>query len=165
MRSAIVQRAEGTSMRKIGATALFAMLTIVVTAGSANAQRRTVRPAACSPAPTLALSPDFRDTRRRFAAGSPALRATARNFNIAYRRSCALGLLRGVSWRRLFLRNNPSANDPIILQYRRRLVLENAFLQDGVNIPSADELAEAIYCHVRGATRREQEVDGRCLPD
>ena len=136
----------------------------------ADAQPRPARAAACAPAPALTLLPGFRDPRRRFAPGAPAFRATARNFEAAWRQSCARGLLRGVAWRQLFLRNAPDANvaslypDP---DARSRLTLEYPFVTaDGVaHVPTADELAEAIYCHVRGATPQEQEESGRCLPD
>ena len=34
-----------------------------------------------------------------------------------------------------------------------------------LNVPTAAEIEEAIYCAVRGATEQEQADTGRCLPD
>jgi hypothetical protein len=47
------------------------------------------------------------------------------------------------------------------------MVLEFHFLtQDGaVQVPSADDLGEAIYCAVHGASAKEEEESGRCLAD
>jgi len=165
-------------MKRIPA-ALFAALALAF-AGSgarpADAQPRQAPAAACAPVPALALLPGFRDPRRRFAPGTAAYQATARNFAAAWRRSCARGVLRGVAaWERLYLRNAPHANvaqiarypDGRVRAYSRRLSLEYPFVtEDGAaHAPSADELTEAIYCHVRGATPQEQEASGRCLPD
>jgi hypothetical protein len=45
--------------------------------------------------------------------------------------------------------------------------LEHPFVaSDGsVNVPSAVDIEEAIYCAVRGATEQEQQESGRCLVD
>jgi hypothetical protein len=47
------------------------------------------------------------------------------------------------------------------------MVLEYPFLTiDGKSqVPTADELEEAIYCAVRGTTPEEREASGRCLVD
>jgi hypothetical protein len=34
-----------------------------------------------------------------------------------------------------------------------------------MNVPSAAEIEEAIFCAVHGASEKEQEESGRCLPD
>ncbi|HTU12775.1 MAG TPA: hypothetical protein VMG08_17935 [Allosphingosinicella sp.] len=122
----------------------------------------------CVPVPALMLRPDF--PTGRFTAGSPEHRALVRSFREAWRRSCAAGLQRGMAWTRLYLRNAPAANvaqiyvDP---EAQGWLILEAPFVTEAgvARPPEAADLAEAIYCHVRGATPREQEEDGRCLPD
>jgi hypothetical protein len=47
------------------------------------------------------------------------------------------------------------------------MVLEYPFLTtDGkTQVPTSNELEEAIYCAVVGATPEEQESSGRCLVD
>jgi hypothetical protein len=138
---------------------------------------------ACAPAPAIVLLPDFADPDHVFAAGSAPFRATAANFAVAYARACRSGLLRGrraigagaADRSRLFLLNAPDANVASIYvrgaddrpPAARRPVLEYYFVtSDGsVHVPSVDDLHEAIYCHVRGATPREEEETGRCLPD
>jgi hypothetical protein len=134
-------------------------------------------PAACAPAPTLALAPDFTDPR--FAANSAPYRQTEEHFAAAYRAACASGVLRGHALiapgaahpGQLLIKNAPDANVASI--YRdgddraADMVLEYHFLaSDGtVNVPGEEELGEAIYCAVRGATAQEEEESGRCLPD
>jgi hypothetical protein len=140
-------------------------------------------PAACAPAPTLVLSEDFADPHRAFALRTDPFRRTGVNFAAAYRAACAQGLLRGRTLAdagagqpdRLFLRNAPEANIASIYldgeegapAPARRMVLEYPFLTaDGTaHVPGTEELAEAIFCHVRGASVREAEESGRCLPD
>lgn len=51
----------------------------------------------------------------------------------------------------------PSAAPPAML-------LESPF-RSPAQIPTVEELHEAIYCEMRGATPEEQERDGRCLVD
>ena len=78
-----------------------------------------------------------------------------------------------VSTKRLFLENWPDANvasieaDQLTGGTGWRLMLGYPFIgSDGsVNVPSAKEVEEAIYCAVRGATEQEQAEMGRCLPD
>jgi Domain of unknown function (DUF4262) len=130
----------------------------------------------CAPPPALALLPDFADPRHGFAPEAPPFRATQANFAAAYAQACRSGMLHGDGLGgRLFLRNAPNAN--VAGLYRdgeegapaasRRLVLEYPFVtDDGIaHVPAAEELGEAIYCHVHGASPREQEETGRCLPD
>ena len=136
---------------------------------------------ACAPAPNLVLAADFADPRGAFAPGSGAFRRTAANFAAAYRQACARGLLRrralvGPSaGGRLFLRNAPEANVASIYldgeegasAAARRPVLEYFFVTDdgATHVPSMEDLGEAIFCHVQGASEREQEESGRCLVD
>lgn len=146
-------------------------------AGAANEAANEGAPApACAPPPALALLPDFADPRHGFAPGAPPFRATQANFAAAYAQACRSGVVRSEGLGgRLFLRNAPNAN--VAGLYRdgeegapaasRRLVLEYPFVTDDgtAHVPAAEELGEAIYCHVHGATPREQEETGRCLPD
>ena len=139
-------------------------------------------PTACVAAPALALSPDFEDPRKVFGPGSKAFDSTRANFAAAYQRSCQNGLLRDEALvdaeasdkARLFLHNAPEANVTSIYLSGydspagtpRLMLVESTFLtEDGTNVPSVEDLEEAIYCKVKGATPKEQEETGRCLPD
>jgi len=151
--------------------------------GAARGNAAPASASVCAPAPTLALSEDFADPRRAFALRTDAFRRTGVNFAAAYRRACAQGLLRGRTLidagagqrDRLFLRNAPDANIASIYldgeegapAAARRMVLEYPFLTaDGAaHVPGREELAEAIFCHVQGASAEETEESGRCLPD
>ena len=111
----------------------------------------------------------------------PGMRATRANFEISYQRACRDGIFRrgslivGASRRGiLYLRNFPDANVASISSFSVRGArghdgtgIEYPFVTaDGVlHVPTADELHEAIFCRVVGATAREQEEEGRCLPD
>ena len=134
---------------------------------------------ACAPPPALALSPDFEDPGKIFAPGSQAFESTKANFAAAYQKSCEKGLLRDVALidtdasdrDHLFLFNAPEANVTGIYQSRHSsppglMVLESFFLtEQGTQIPSVEDIEEAIYCNVKGATPEEEEKSGRCLPD
>jgi hypothetical protein len=138
---------------------------------------------ACAPAPQLILAEDFGDPRHIFAPGSAPFHRLEANFAAAYRSTCDHGVLRGralilagaVERDRLRLRNAPDANVASIYldgaegapPSRRHIVLEYPFLAtDGTtHLPSESELAEAIFCAVQGASQREEEESGRCLPD
>lgn len=100
------------------------------------------------------------------------------SFTAAYDRACAKGWLNGTALfdakaadqGRLFLVNAPEANIASIYLSEvdgNHMVLEYPFLTvDGKSqVPSADELEEAIYCVVVGATPEEQDGSGRCLVD
>jgi hypothetical protein len=133
----------------------------------------------CVPMPRLVRSMGFTNDGPFYSRDSAEFRMTVANLETAYRRACDGGLLQGgrlfrdVSRRdRLLVRNAPDANVasiyPIGVQRTgTSLQLEYPFMRsDGeVNVPSADDLHEAIYCYVRGATQREEEQEGRCLPD
>ena len=97
-------------------------------------------------------------------------RETGANFRSAYAKACAGGLMNSkplAASRRLFLINAPEANVASIYSKEGRTVLEYAFVTPDkrVHVPTADELHEAIYCAIVGATPEEQERDGRCLVD
>ena len=140
-------------------------------------KQAAAQPAACAPPPVLLLSPDFADPGRKF--GSKELEATKANFAAAYQKSCQIGLLRDEALMdaeagqptQLLLHNAPEAN--IISIYSRGrgsepgpMVLEYHFVShEGVHVPSVEDLEEAIYCTVKGATPQEEEESGRCLPD
>ncbi len=151
---------------------------LLVSGIPAAAQRRPARPA-CAPMPTLVIGERFPDPRRVFGPDSPGMRATRAEFEIAYARACREGLLRrgrllNGSNNVLHLLNAPDANIASIYPISvggyhglNRTGLEYAFVshEGTLNVPNADELHEAIYCRIVGATPREQEEEGRCLPD
>jgi hypothetical protein len=125
----------------------------------------------CTP-PTLALADGDRSPT------SPQLDEAKANFVTAYRRACDKGYLKdkalieakAADQQQLVLINAPEANVASIYLSEvdgNRMVLEYPFLTtDGKSqVPSADELEEAIYCAVVGATPEEQEASGRCLVD
>ena len=101
--------------------------------------------------------------------GKP-LRETSVSFSKAYAKACSEGLLKArrlVPSGRLFLVNAPDANVASIYARKNQTVLEYPFIEhDGrTHVPTIGELHEAIYCVVHGATAKEQEESGRCLPD
>jgi hypothetical protein len=150
---------------------------------AAPAAPKAEAPPACAPAPSLALAQDFADPRHAFAPGTVPFRRLEANFATAYRSACDRGVLRGralieagtAERDRLRIKNAPDANVASIYldgaegtpPSRRHMVLEYPFLAtDGTtHLPSESELAEAIFCAVQGASQREEEESGRCLPD
>ena len=70
---------------------------------------------------------------------------------------------------RLVVFNAPEANVVSIYFSQQShgawTILEAPFGSPPHNIPSADDLHEAIYCTMKGATPQEGEESGRCLPD
>jgi hypothetical protein len=136
----------------------------------------------CAAAPELALSQDFDDPRELFQADdSKPFAELKRNFASAYARACASGVLRGHDLIErgvphpgtIYVINAPDSN--VASFYRQAkdaanpgdMVLEYHFLtRDGVaQVPSAEDLGEAIYCAVQGASEKEEEESGRCLAD
>ena len=102
--------------------------------------------------------------------GPKVFRQTSINFETAYAKACAEGLLKKrplAPGNKLFLTNAPEANDASIYTIGRKAVIEYWFVtQDGKShVPSVKELHEAIFCAVVGASDNEQEESGRCLPD
>ena len=136
--------------------------------------------AACA-VPTVLLPEVDNSFAAKFADGTAPRRQAEANVAAAFRSACAKGLLagavipklEGVSTSELFLENWPEANvasieaDQLTGGTGWRLMLGYPFIaSDGsVNVPSADEIEEAIYCAVRGGTEQEQAETGRCLPD
>lgn len=103
--------------------------------------------------------------------GKP-FRETSANFRKAYALACSEGLLAKNALvpgrtKRLFLTNAPNANVASIYMRSGQALLEYPFVSDDkqIHVPSTDELHEAIYCAVHGASGKEQEESGRCLPD
>jgi hypothetical protein len=136
-------------------------------------------PDRCLP-PTVMLSGNDKELTVRFWAGTPRRRTLEENVRAAFKSACRHHLLtgstilrmNGVSTRRLFLENQPNANAAMLEADQRpdgswRLVLAYPFVgaDRSMNVPSATEIQEAIYCAVRGASAQEQARSGRCLPD
>lgn len=106
--------------------------------------------------------------------GPALLKQVKAGFSQAYAKACAKGILKSESLLpeeargRLYLLNAPEANvASIYTADNGRILLEYYFVTtDGkTHVPPAEELEEAIYCAVVGATEAEQEESGRCLPD
>ena len=136
---------------------------------SANAIEQSA-PEQCAP-PTLAMADNAQ-------LQSALMDETKANFATAIKTGCDKGYLAGktlidpkaADQKQIFLINAPEANVASIYLSEvdgSRMVLEYPFLTtDGKSqVPSADELEEAIYCAVVGATPEEQEASGRCLVD
>jgi len=109
---------------------------------------------------------------------SQAMEEVKAHFADAYEGACDKGLLKhnplvdpkAADQSKLFLVNAPEANAASIYLSEvdgNKMVLEYPFLTtDGkTQVPSTEELAEAIYCAVHGASQEEQEGSGRCLVD
>jgi hypothetical protein len=131
-------------------------------------------PAHCSP-PLVLLATNDKAFTVRFWEGTPRRRSIEANVRAAFKSACSKHLLTGptipklggVSARRLYLLNAPNANDASIYSSHGRLLLEYPFVSDdhSVSVPSAADIEEAIFCAVHGASAKEQEESGRCLPD
>jgi hypothetical protein len=147
----------------------------------ANASAEATPNDACGPVPELRLAVEFEDVERRFQPGSVPFVRTADNFRAAFDRSCREGLFKSRKLvvpgpdqeTALMLRNAPDANVASIYEDEPdasdagHTILEYAFVNGSgaVAIPTADELAEAMFCHVQGPSPEEQTQSGRCLPD
>jgi hypothetical protein len=142
--------------------------------GNSMATANAFEPAAASEctAPTLAMAGEAGSLK------SDQLKESQANFQSAYEASCAKDVLndeplidpKATDQGHIFLVNAPEANVAAIYLSDvdgSRMVLEYPFLTtDGKSqVPTADELEEAIYCSVVGATPEEQESTGRCLVD
>ena len=98
------------------------------------------------------------------------------NFRTALDKACREGLLEGepiVDERAyvkntIFVMNAPEAN-VTSLYFGPSAAPPAMLLESPVGeppqVPSVEELHEAIYCWTKGATEEEQETSGRCLPD
>ena len=130
----------------------------------------TAAPVQCAPVEVIVERADMPASF-----GSTRINQVSANFAAAYAKACAEGLMKkdalvtvaGANAKRLFLFNAPEANIAVIYESEGRMLLEYPFVSpDGaVNVPATEELHEAIYCAVVGATEAEQEESGRCLPD
>jgi len=98
------------------------------------------------------------------------------NFRTAFDRACDEKLLGGKplvdprsdNRSRLVVFDAPEANVVSIYfsqQSHGAWTILEAPLGPKRGIPTADDLHEAIYCAVEGATPEEEETSGRCLPD
>jgi hypothetical protein len=131
-------------------------------------------PGKCAPV-SLALAGGPKPFTAKYSAKSPAFTQTSANFAKAYAKACAAGLLekkplvdtKAKDRIHLILLNAPEANIASIYLHEGRMLLEYPFVTDfgKANVPSADDLQEAIYCTVHGASAKEEEESGRCLPD
>ena len=124
-------------------------------------------PAQC---PVPALSIDTQDAAfvRAYAEGSENLARFNASFAAGHANACAKGLLKDKPLPALVLLNAPNANIASIYEGEGgRTLLEYPFVtEDGqAHVPPAEEIEEAIYCALAGATEAEQEESGRCLPD
>jgi hypothetical protein len=111
-----------------------------------------------------------KDTPARFAPKSRPFAHVSANFSKAYAAACAEGLVKNKKLAptgRLVVHNAPDANIASIYDSNGRTLLEYWFVtRDGkTHVPAVEELHEAIYCSVHGASEKEQEESGRCLPD
>jgi hypothetical protein len=98
------------------------------------------------------------------------------NFRVALDKACSEGLLGGdpiVDERAyvrdtIFVLNAPEANVTSLYfgpsAAPPAMLLESPF-GDPPQVPSVEDLHEAIYCWTKGATEEEQDTTGRCLPD
>jgi hypothetical protein len=128
----------------------------------------------CAPV-SLAIAGGPKPFLAKYSAKSPAFVQTSANFAKAYAKACAEGLLRksplidakAKDKAHLILLNAPEANIASIYLNKGRMLLEYPFVTDfgKANVPSANDLHEAIFCAVHGASEKEQEESGRCLPD
>ena len=148
---------------------LIAIAAGVIFAGPVSA----ASPAKCPPVALTVIG--AKSFTAKFNAKSPAFIRTSANFTKAYAKACGEGLFKkrplipvnGANAGKLFLDNAPDANDASIYAVSGRMLLEYWFVdhQGKANAPSVNELHEAIYCSVHGASAKEQEATGRCLVD
>jgi hypothetical protein len=136
-------------------------------------------PAPC-PIPELLPPEGSGPFEQAFASSTAAFRQTAASIRDGFRRACGKDLrvrsqftdLSEADAKRIALENWPDANVPMLETSQRpdgtwRLMLGGPFLaSDGsVNVPTAAEVEEAIFCAVKGASEEEQAESGRCLVD
>jgi hypothetical protein len=161
-------------VRKLGS--LFAVTLALLAAGmpAAAAKKTCVLPA-------VELGRGEHELARHFAAPSRRFVRLRTNVRTAFQRACDNGLIAGANvpkldnapLRSLKFENIPDGNAASLLAEQLpggagwRLVLQHPFVaSDGsVNVPTVAEIEEAIFCTVKGASRKEQEETGRCLVD
>ena len=141
--------------------------------GNATATENAPAATAAAAKPSCALPRlEYRHTQLK-----PAEQATFNaNFRTAFDRACAEGLLAdgplvdpgALDKDTIVVMNAPEANVTSIYfgpsAAPPAMLLESP-LGSPPQIPSAEDLHEAIYCAVKGATPEEEETTGRCLPD
>ena len=98
------------------------------------------------------------------------------NFRVAFYKACGEKLFAdgplidesSIDKSTLFVMNAPEANVTSIY-FGRHAAPPNTLIEtpfgDPPQIPSIEDLHEAIYCVMEGATDKEMEEQGRCLPD
>jgi len=103
-------------------------------------------------------------------------RRFADNFRVAFDKACVGKLFaekplidpRSIDKSTLFIMNSPEANVTSIY-FAPSAAPPNTLLEspfgEPPQVPSVEDLHEAIYCAVKGATPKEEEESGRCLPD
>lgn len=108
--------------------------------------------------------------------GSKEQSRFSENFRVAFYKACGEKLFadgplidaESANKSTLFVLNAPEANVTSIY-FSPSAAPPNTLIESPLGtppqIPSVDDLHEAIYCAVRGATPEEEERDGRCLPD
>jgi hypothetical protein len=133
-------------------------------------QAEAVKPIAAPPCAQPKL--DFRAARL----DAPNQALFSERFRAAVERACHDGLFadaplidhRSVDRSTLFVMNAPEANVTSIY-FSPSAAPPNTLLEspfgDPPQIPSVADLHEAIYCVTKGATEKEMEEQGRCLPD
>ena len=150
-----------------------------VTASAAPAPKAAAAVPRCVPPPQLRLAADFGDRQGKFGASSPSFAALEKNFAAAYAKACEGRVFArrpliepGVPHPgTVFLINAPESNVASFHSLgeppRADMALEYHFVtgEGAADVPSAADLHEAIYCAVHGATKKEEEKSGRCLPD
>lgn len=147
-------------------------------APSEESRAEPTKAAVAAPSTKQCTPPALASTDKAVDESSAVFRATKANFAAAFASACAKGLLKdkalidpeAADQARLFLLNAPDSNVASIYLPRERakgMVLEYYFVTaDGqTHVPPADQLEEAIYCSVHGATLEEEESSGRCLVD
>ena len=141
---------------------------------------------ATAPAPTAVVAPSDQacvlpklDFRAAEGLGAKDQARFAENFRKAFDEACAENMFakeplidpQAVDKSTLFVMNAPEANVTSIYfgpsAAPPAMLLESPFkTPDGaLHLPSVEDLHEAMYCAMVGATEKEQEESGRCLPD
>ncbi len=160
---------------------LFLALAACGNQASGNAQAPDgPMPAGAPPLPKVAAEPNCAMPKLNFSAaetlGEKDRARFTDNFRVALDKACTEGLLEGepiVDERAyvkntIFVMNAPEANVTSLYfgpsAAPPAMLLESPF-GDPPQVPSAEDLHEAIYCWTKGATPEEEETSGRCLPD
>lgn len=168
---------------KFAAIFIFMLLAACGNQASSNAMTNGAAPDGPMPpgTPPLASGPKVECTMPKLdlrAAKLDDRRAAAftDNFKIAFDKACTEGLLakeplvdaRSADPSTLLVMDAPEAN-VVSLYFNVESTPPMTFLEApfgrGPDVPSADDIHEAFYCKLHGATEEEIEKSGRCLPD